>query len=92
MTSKAVVPRDQAHSDVEQAIDHYAREAGTDSALGFIEALEAAYKWIAEHPGTGSPRYAHELNLPIRYVGIGEKIDDLLPFDAEKFIESLFEK
>jgi fused signal recognition particle receptor len=34
---------------------------------------------------------AHELDLPIRYVGVGEKIDDLLPFDAEKFIESLFE-
>jgi len=29
---------------------------------------------------------------PFRYVGIGEKAEDLLPFDAEKFIESLFEK
>jgi fused signal recognition particle receptor len=35
---------------------------------------------------------ARELNLPIRYVGIGEKVDDLLPFDPEKFIESLFEQ
>jgi fused signal recognition particle receptor len=35
---------------------------------------------------------ARELNLPIRYIGVGEKVDDLLPFDAEKFIESLFEK
>ena len=35
---------------------------------------------------------ARELNLPIRYVGIGEKLDDLLPFDPEKFIASLFEK
>ena len=35
---------------------------------------------------------ARELNLPIRYVGVGEKVDDLLPFDSEKFIESLFEK
>jgi fused signal recognition particle receptor len=34
---------------------------------------------------------ARELNLPIRYVGVGEKADDLLPFDSEKFIESLFE-
>jgi fused signal recognition particle receptor len=34
---------------------------------------------------------SHELNLPIRYVGVGEKVDDLLPFDAEKFIQSLFE-
>jgi fused signal recognition particle receptor len=35
---------------------------------------------------------ARELNLPIRYVGIGEKVDDLLPFDPEKFIASLFEQ
>ena len=35
---------------------------------------------------------ARELNIPIRYVGIGEKVDDLLPFDPEKFIESLFSK
>jgi fused signal recognition particle receptor len=34
---------------------------------------------------------ARELNLPIRYVGIGEKVDDLLPFDAEKYIQSIFE-
>ena len=33
---------------------------------------------------------ARELNLPIRYVGVGEKIDDLLPFDAETFVDSLF--
>jgi fused signal recognition particle receptor len=34
---------------------------------------------------------ARELNLPIRYVGVGEKAGDLLPFDPEKFIQSLFE-
>lgn len=72
MTAKAVVPRDQAHRDVEQAIDHYAREAGTDIALGFVKALEAAYRWIAEHPNAGSPRYAHELDLPdLRHRAIG---------------------
>jgi fused signal recognition particle receptor len=31
-----------------------------------------------------------ELGLPIRYIGVGEKVDDLLPFDPEKFIDSLF--
>jgi len=33
---------------------------------------------------------ARELRLPIRYVGVGEQKEDLLPFDAEKFLESLF--
>ena len=32
-----------------------------------------------------------ELNLPIAYVGLGEKQEDLLPFDPEKFVESLIE-
>jgi fused signal recognition particle receptor len=34
---------------------------------------------------------ARELNLPIRYIGVGEKIDDLLPFEPEKFVASLFD-
>jgi fused signal recognition particle receptor len=34
---------------------------------------------------------ARELNLPIRYVGVGEKPEDLLPFEAERFVASLFE-
>ena len=29
------------------------------------------------------------LGLPIRFIGVGEKIDDLMPFDAQTFVESL---
>jgi fused signal recognition particle receptor len=31
-----------------------------------------------------------ELGLPVRYVGVGEKAGDLLPFDAQEFVDSLF--
>ncbi|MCB9384151.1 MAG: signal recognition particle-docking protein FtsY [Bryobacterales bacterium] len=34
---------------------------------------------------------ARELNLPIRYVGVGEKVDDLEEFDPESFVRALFE-
>jgi fused signal recognition particle receptor len=34
---------------------------------------------------------SRELKIPIRYVGVGEKLDDLVEFSAEQFIESLFE-
>jgi fused signal recognition particle receptor len=34
---------------------------------------------------------SRELKLPVRYVGVGEKAADLLPFDAEAFVNSLFE-
>jgi fused signal recognition particle receptor len=35
---------------------------------------------------------AHELKLPIRYVGVGEGIDDLLPFSANEYVEALFQQ
>jgi len=35
---------------------------------------------------------ARELKLPVRYVGVGEKIDDLLPFDSGAFVDSLLDK
>jgi fused signal recognition particle receptor len=33
----------------------------------------------------------HELGLPVAYIGTGEKIDDIEPFDAQAFVDSLFE-
>jgi fused signal recognition particle receptor len=32
-----------------------------------------------------------ELGLPVRFVGVGEKAGDLLPFDPTEFVDSLFE-
>jgi fused signal recognition particle receptor len=34
---------------------------------------------------------SRELHLPVRYVGVGEKAGDLLPFDSQTFVDSLFE-
>jgi fused signal recognition particle receptor len=34
---------------------------------------------------------SRELNLPIRYIGVGEQLDDLLPFDPALFVASLFD-
>ena len=33
---------------------------------------------------------AHDLKLPIRYVGVGEGIDDLIPFSPEEYVDALF--
>jgi fused signal recognition particle receptor len=33
---------------------------------------------------------SRELGLPVRYVGVGEKVGDLLPFDPKDFVDSLF--
>jgi len=53
-----------ARRDLEEAVDHYIREAGDSVALQFIEAVEIAIRFIASHPASGSPRYAYELDLP----------------------------
>lgn len=71
MTVKPVIPRAKARADVELAVAYYADEAGADVALGFINALEQAYSFIADTPGAGSPRWSHELNLPgLRSLGL----------------------
>ena len=64
MKAKPVVPRELAGRDVEAAIDYYLREGSERVALGFIDALERAYDQIGRYPASGSPRYAHELDLP----------------------------
>ena len=35
---------------------------------------------------------AHDLKLPIRYVGVGEGIDDLIPFSADDYVDGLFQE
>ena len=64
MKFKPVIPRVLANRDVDEVIAHYLDEDAQSAALGFIDALEQAYVPIGRHAATGSPRYAHELNLP----------------------------
>jgi fused signal recognition particle receptor len=33
---------------------------------------------------------AHQFKIPVKYIGVGEKIDDLLLFDKKEFVHSLF--
>ncbi len=64
MKVKPVVARELANNDIDEIIAYYLGESAEQAAYGFIDALEDAYAYIGRHPATGSPRYAHELNLP----------------------------
>jgi toxin ParE1/3/4 len=64
VSQKPVLPRRLARRDVEAAVDHFIRDAGPDVAVGFVDALQTAYRAIAAHPAAGSPRYALDLALP----------------------------
>jgi len=64
MRVRPVIPRALARQDVEEAISYYLNEDAEQATLGFIDALEQAYTHIGRHFAVGSPRYAHELDLP----------------------------
>ena len=64
MNGKPVVLRESARLDIDEALAHHVAEAGPSVALDFIDALESIRRNIGEQPGTGSPRHAHELDIP----------------------------
>jgi len=68
---------------------------GLEQARRFTETAGVTGIVLAKLDGTAKGGVvvpiARELNLPIRYVGVGEKPDDLVPFDPERFVASLFE-
>jgi fused signal recognition particle receptor len=93
-TSARVIP--EAPHEVLLVMDATTGQNGLEQARRFTETSGVTGIVLTKLDGTAKGgvviAIARELNLPIRYVGVGEKLDDLLPFDAEKFIESLFEK
>jgi fused signal recognition particle receptor len=93
-TAKRVIP--EAPHEVLLVMDATTGQNGLEQARKFTETSGVTGIVLTKLDGTAKGgvviAIARELNLPIRYVGVGEKVDDLLPFDAEKFIESLFEQ
>lgn len=61
---------------------HFSKDIGIDDLL--LAKLDSSAK------GGFIFSIAKELNLPVRYVGVGEKPEDLLPFSRQDFIEALF--
>jgi fused signal recognition particle receptor len=92
-TAKKVIP--EAPHEVLLIIDATTGQNGLEQARKFTENSGVTGIVLTKLDGTAKGgivvAIARELNLPIRYIGVGEKVDDLLPFDPEKFIESLFE-
>ncbi len=92
-TAKKVIP--DAPHEVLLVLDATTGQNGLEQARKFTETSGVTGIVLTKLDGTAKGgivvAIARELNLPIRYVGVGEKMEDLLPFDAEKFIESIFE-
>jgi fused signal recognition particle receptor len=93
-TARKVIP--EAPHEVLLVLDATTGQNGLEQARKFTGSSGVTGIVLTKLDGTAKGgivvAIARELDLPIRYIGVGEKIEDLLPFDAEKFIESLFEK
>jgi toxin ParE1/3/4 len=55
---KPIVRRRRTTQDIAEAYEHYLEEGGATQAGQFLSAVGACMEHIAQHPGTGSPRYA----------------------------------
>ena len=64
MSGKPVVLRERAQRDIEEAVVHYLTEGSSTVAATFVDALQDGLRFISEQPRAGSPRYAHELEVP----------------------------
>ena len=68
---KPAIRSASAESDIQVALEFYFDEA-PHAAEGFVGALEKAISQIERQPGVGSPRYAHELGIPmLRHWSLG---------------------
>lgn len=64
MKIKPVVLRELAHQDIDDVLAYYLSEGTPTTALDSIDRLEQGFAHIGCHPCSGSPRHAHELDLP----------------------------
>jgi fused signal recognition particle receptor len=91
-TASRVIP--DAPHEVLLVLDATTGQNGLEQARKFTESSGVTGIVLTKLDGTAKGgvvvAIARELGLPIRFIGVGEKIDDLLPFDPERFIDSLF--
>jgi fused signal recognition particle receptor len=74
-------------------LDATTGQNGLAQARAFVDALEVSGVVLTKLDGTAKGgiviAIAAELGIPIRYVGVGERVDDLRDFDPAQFVEAL---
>jgi fused signal recognition particle receptor len=75
-------------------IDATTGQNGLTQAKQFTEAVDVTGIVLTKLDGSAKGgivlAIACELGLPIKLVGLGETVDDLIPFDPDEFVEALF--
>ncbi len=85
-----------APHEVMLVLDSTTGQNGISQAKLFNEAVAISGITLTKLDGTAKggiiANVCHELKIPVRFIGIGEQVDDLRDFDAEEFVEALFQK
>lgn len=85
---------DGAPHEVMLVIDATTGQNGISQAKLFSETVDITGLTLTKLDGTAKGgivvNICREFNIPIRFIGIGEQLDDLRDFDADEFVEALF--
>jgi len=84
-----------APNEVLLVLDGSTGQNAINQAKEFTKAVEVTGLILTKLDGTAKGgvviAISNELNIPVKYIGVGEKIDDLQRFDRQKFVQALFE-
>ena len=92
-----VIRRELPEADIEtlMVLDSTTGQNGLEQAKQFLETAELTGIVLTKLDGTakGGIVYAiaSQLKVPVKFIGVGEGVEDLLPFDPKSFSEALFE-
>lgn len=85
-----------APNDVMLVLDGSTGQNAFEQARQFAQATDITSLCITKLDGTARGGVvigiSHQMNIPVRYIGVGEGINDLMPFDKRAFVDSLFRK
>ena len=94
---RRIIDRELPEADVEtlMVLDATTGQNGLIQAKQFLETAGLTGIVLTKLDGTAKGgivfAIADELKLPVKYVGVGEGMDDLIPFNAEDFVTALFQ-
>ena len=86
---------DYAPDEVLLVLDGSTGQNAYEQAKQFTKATDITSLAITKLDGTAKGGVvigiSHQLKVPVKYIGLGEKMTDLQPFNRTEFVESLFE-
>jgi fused signal recognition particle receptor len=95
---RRVIAREQPGAPHETllVLDATTGQNGLQQARVFKEATDVSGIVLTKLDGTAKGgvivSIQEELGVPVRFIGVGEEVEDLQPFDAPRFVQALFEK